>query len=468
MFEHIGEKLAGMVRIPTVSGKGNEEQYRIGEYRDCLRAQFPHLFGAAKELPVGEALLLRLPGNFPGGGIPEASGPSMPHKGDEENEAMGSGTEGFRLPVLFTGHMDVVPASDSPAWEHPPFSGEIEDGCLWGRGSQDMKGPQCALLSAADQLAAEGWQPDRDIWFYLSCDEEVGGQTTEQAARLLKERGVYFETVFDEGGTICENFMGLIPGRAALFGIGEKGSLEYRFTARAAGGHAANPPADSAIVRLSRFVCQVEDSDPFRRGLGPGNREMLREIASLAGEKERYRLLLAAEEQEADYPLLHELCPEAESLLGATIAFTMISGGTAFNVMPKEAVLTANVRVSSMEGEAEVTKKLTKLAAAHDLCCQLVSGSDASPEGSREGPGYRAMEASVGEVYPGLPVVPFILGGGTDSKHFLGLTGEVLRFSPMYAAPHQGRGVHGDNESAYVRAVEDAARCYYVLLKKYL
>ena len=76
------------------------------------------------------------------------------------------------------------------------------------------------------------------------------------------------------------------------------------------------------------------------------------------------------------------------------------------------------------------------------------------------------MKASVEETYPGLPVIPFVLGCGTDSRHFLELTDNVLRFSPMYALPEQGRGVHGDNEYASIQAVKDAAQCYSVLLKK--
>ncbi|EET59282.1 peptidase dimerization domain protein [Marvinbryantia formatexigens DSM 14469] len=438
MFEQIGTVLSEMIRIPTVSGAGNEEQYRIGEYRECLRKNFPELFAAAKEYPIGEARLLKL---------------------------TAAGRAG--RPVLFTGHMDVVPA-DGSTWIQEPFSGKIEDGCVWGRGSQDMKGPQCALLSAVNELLKEGWRPEREIWFYLSCDEETGGQTTERAADFLKERGVQFETVFDEGGTICENFMGLLPERAAMFGIAEKGSFEYRFTAYGRGGHAANPPKDSAIVRLAELVTELEETDIFVRRLSEGNRMMLREIARSAETEESCRIALAAEEQEAGYPLLHEICPEADQLLGTTIAFTMIEGGSAFNVMPKKAVLTANVRVSSVEGEKEVTEKLKALAARHDIVCELTGGRDAAPEGGVDGNGYQAMKASVEAVYPGLKVIPFVLAGGTDSRHFLELTDEVLRFSPMYAAPHQGRGVHGENESAYISAVADAARCYYTLLKEHL
>lgn len=102
------------------------------------------------------------------------------------------------------------------------------------------------------------------------------------------------------------------------------------------------------------------------------------------------------------------------------------------------------------------------------MICELVNGVDAAPESSMETEGCKAMKMSVEKVYPGLPIVPFVLAGGTDSRHFLEVTDQVLRFSPMHAAPEQGRGVHGDNESAYIKDVEDAAKCYYELLKNQL
>ena len=437
MFEKIGEKLSAMVAIPTVSGNRNRTDYHIGEYREYLQTAFPCLFAAAVPTPVGEALLLKIEG-----------------RGEK------------KLPVLFTGHMDVVPADDASAWRYPPFSGKIVDGCVWGRGSQDMKGPQCALLSAFDELLQEGWRPGRDIWIYLSCDEETGGDTTIRAAALLKEKNIRFETVFDEGGTICEDFMGLLKGKAALFGLSEKGSLEYRFTANSEGGHSANPPATAALVRLADFIPEVEHTEMFCRVRCEGTRAMLRGIAAYSHGEKKEKLLRASEETD-DYQTLFELCPEARTLLGATIAFTMVEGGTAFNVMPKKAVLTANVRVASVETEGEITAKLKEIAERHDLICELAGGRDAAPESRADSEGYRNMSESVKEIYPGLPIIPFVLGGGTDSRHFQELTDNVLRFSPMYAAPEQGRGVHADNESADIQAVADAAACYYSLLKKY-
>ena len=435
MFEKIARSLSGMVQIPTVSGAGNEALYEIGRYKEYLEKEFANLFGQAERTLIGEAVLLRIKESAPG----------------------------EKLPVLFTGHMDVVPA-DEAAWKYPPFSGAIVDGSIWGRGTQDMKGPQCALLSAFDALLSEGWQPERDIWLYLSCDEEIGGPTTEKAAAWLKKMGIHFAMVFDEGGTICENFMGLIDGKAALFGISEKGSLEYRFTARSAGGHAANPQPHSAIVQLAELMHDVEAEDLFVRRLSDGNRAMLEAIAAYS-EEEKASMLRTAACEEAPYETLYRLTKEARSLLGGTIAFTMIHGGIAVNIMPKEVQLTANVRVGSVEKEAEVTKKLLQLAKKHDVLCELVSGVDAAPESRMDTPEYLAMKRSVEKTYPGLPIIPFVLGGGTDSRHFLEVTDQVLRFSPMHAAPEQGRGVHGDNESAYIKDVENAARCYYELLK---
>lgn len=439
MFEEIGRKLSGMVSIPTVSGKGNEEDYRIGEYREYLKKEFPHVFSRAAVTQVGEARLLKLAGSG-------------------ENSR----------PVLFTGHMDVVPASDPGAWKYPPFSGEIVEGTVWGRGAQDMKGPQCALLSALDTLLLEGWIPKRDVWLYLSCDEEVGGETTVRAAELLKKEGLHFEIVFDEGGTICENFMEITDGKAAMIAIGEKGSLEYRFTALSEGGHSASPQKGSAIVRLGELLHEVEHMDLFRRRLSAGSREMLRKMAACHSDKELTGNLLKASEEEGEYPVLRRICRDADNLLGSTIAFTMIEGGTAFNVMPKKAVLTANVRISAAETKEEVTEKLEALAKKHDLICECAGGRDAVPESRTTQTGYRMMEACVNEAYPGLPVIPFILGGGTDSRYFAPLTDEIVRFSPMHAKPWQGRGVHGDNEAASVEDVRDAANCYYLLLSKYL
>lgn len=189
---------------------------------------------------------------------------------------------------------------------------------------------------------------------------------------------------------------------------------------------------------------EIETEDIFPRKLSERNRAMLRGMAESikegAGKERREELLAAAKEQE-DYPVLRRICKEADNLLGSAIAFTMIE---------------------------EVTARLEALARKHDLICECTGGRKAVRESSTARPGYQMMKSCVNEVYPGLPVIPFVLGGGTDSRYFAQMTDEIVRFSPMYAEPWQGKGVHGDNEAANIDAVKDAAVCYEHLLSAYL
>lgn len=436
-FDGIENYLSEMIKIPTVSDEAYKEQYKIVEYRELLQKIFSDLFKKANITNIGNAMILHLASDCP-----------------------------EKMPILFIGHMDVVPAVDNEKWKHGAFSGEIVDACIWGRGTQDMKGPHCALLSAFDLSIREGKKFKQDIFLYFSCDEETGGKTTEEAVKWFQDRNIRFKAVFDEGGTICENFMGLIEGKAAMIGIAEKGSLIYRFMAKGEGGHAANPPKETALTQIADFIQNVQTSDLFKKELTDGNRLMLKKIAEINPKKKE--ILSEISQETTDYSKLYFLTTEASGLLGATIAFTKVSGGTAFNVIPKEIELIANVRVSAIQKECEITKILKAMADKFDISCELLDGNDASEETDVYGWAYTSMASAVQNVYPDIPIVPFVLGGGTDSKHFQKLTQEIIRFSPMYASQDQGKGVHGDNEYAYVYALKEAAHCYYVFINENL
>ncbi|MDD3336406.1 MAG: M20/M25/M40 family metallo-hydrolase [Eubacteriales bacterium] len=437
-YAALEEKLIQLIRIPTVC---RTERYEIKRYREKLVELFPEVFRRADTQPIGEALLLKIAG---------------------EKEEL--------LPVLFTGHMDVVNATEED-WTFPPFSGTIENGKIWGRGSLDMKGAQCALLAALDKLLTEGFTPRRTLYLYLSCDEEIGGYTAEEAAQWLKGRGVELETVFDEGGTIGEDFWERIPGKSVLVAVAEKGSLEYRFTAKAEGGHAANPPKHSAIVRLCALVSDLEENSAslFRRGLQPQAKQMLLEMCrSFAPEQGDALRRALTEKEDVAAGLTQSLPDQASFLLGATIAFTKIEAGTAFNVMPKTAALTANVRPSAIQGEQEITAILKRKAEEYQVECELVGGSDASPCSDTASFGYQAVEKTAHKLLGQLPVVPFILVGGTDSKHFLSVAKNAIRFSPIFIGKNQGRGVHGVNEWIETDSLHQAASFYENMIRDFI
>lgn len=430
----IEELLAEMVQIPTV--RGIPEKYKMEEYRALLQKEFPHIFAATEKVAIGEALLLKW----------EGTDPSL-------------------LPVALSGHMDVVDADDE-GWEQPPFGGVIAEGQVWGRGALDMKGAQCAFLYALEEKCEKGEKPSRTLYIYLSCDEEVGGDTTRQAVDYLKKKGVRLQAVFDEGGTLADNYMDRIPGRSAVIAIAEKGSLTYEVTAEGKGGHSADPKPGSPIARLASFICDMEANDPFKRELQEEHRASLRAAARYMQGPDGEKFAAAAEETDPSYPILREVCGDANARLGATAAFTMIQGGHSANVLPEKAVLTMNVRVPAFQPEKDVTRILEERAKAFDLSLKLCSGRDASAVTDVNGWAYRLTEETLHTVFPEMPVIPFVLGGGTDSRHFLEIAQEAVRFSPIFIRKEQGSGVHGKNERIDINSLYESVEFYKEFLKR--
>lgn len=430
---------AGMIQIPTVSGAGNEEFFHIEEYRQYLRRSFPTLFSRAEVKKIGDALLLHIR----------------------------SGNSG-KEPILFTSHMDVVPAKETDLWKYSPFSGTLAEGCLWGRGAIDMKSAQCALLCGWENFLSENEAPGRDAYLYLSCDEETGGATTQKAAAYLAERGVQLQAVFDEGGTMSENYWNLIPGDYAQLAIAEKGSLVYEFTAKASGGHAANPPKDSAIIRMANLIAEMSAEEFFRKELTPEAELVLNSAKQEMEPADAERLQLAMSEA-APFTRLCEMIPKARPMLGATIAFTKISGGTAVNALPSEVKMWANVRTASNMSVVEIDTLLTETASKYNIQCMRTGGRCGSGRiTSADSWAYRAMEQCIKEFFPRTKVFPILLTGGTDSRHFQELTDQIVRFAPLRLLPWQGKGVHGVNECIDAEAIVKAAEFYCHFLKNYV
>jgi carboxypeptidase PM20D1 len=164
-------------------------------------------------------------------------------------------------PVLFTAHQDVVPADpDTLAeWTHEPFSGEISEGYIWGRGTLDIKSQMIAALEAVEKLVAEGFQPQRTVYLAYGEDEEIGGQNgAKKVVEALQARGVHLAAVLDEGGTIVSGVVPSVQLPVALVGVAEKGHLSLKIQAAGTPGHSSMPEQDTAIGRLARALTRLE------------------------------------------------------------------------------------------------------------------------------------------------------------------------------------------------------------------
>ena len=190
-------------------------------------------------------------------------------------------------PVLLMAHMDVVPIApgEDDKWQYPPFSGELAEGFVWGRGTIDTKGSMIAMLEAAELLISQGFTPERSVLLSFGADEEIGGYHGNRVtAEHLQRQGIKLDWVSDEGGAVTHDMVPGVSANVAMVGIAEKGSVTLKITSSAIGGHSSMPqPFDqTAIGRLSLALQQIGHS-PFAAHLQGPTENFLATIAPAQG-----------------------------------------------------------------------------------------------------------------------------------------------------------------------------------------
>ena len=337
-------------------------------------------------------------------------------------------------PILLMSHQDVVPAEGE--WLHEPFSGDIADGKVWGRGASDTKCSVMAFFEAVEELLREGYTPECDVYLASSCTEEWAGDGAPKIVEELKRRGVELFIVCDEGGGIISEPIGGIKGNFAMVGVFEKGKADVKFTARSTGGHASAPAKNTPIARLAAFVNEVETHTPFKRKFLPEVSAMFARLAPYAPFGLKLvmgNLWLFAPIMK---PVLGKISAQAGAMLQTTIAFTMQSGSDAYNVLPQEATLGANMRFIPHQGEKESLEIIKALAAKHGLETEIVHSNDYTEPVDINGEAFKLVEKVIGETFPGLPVSPYVMTGATDARSSISRYARAASASrPLSTAP---------------------------------
>ena len=366
-------------------------------------------------------------------------------------------------PILLMSHQDVVPAEGE--WLHEPFSGDIADGKVWGRGASDTKCSVMAFFEAIEELLREGYTPDCDLYLASSCTEEWAGDGARKIVEELKRRGVELFIVCDEGGGIISEPIGGIKGNFAMVGVFEKGKADVKFTARSTGGHASAPAKNTPIARLAAFVNEVETHTPFKRKFLPEVSAMFARLAPYAPFGLKLvmgNLWLFAPIMK---PVLGKISAQAGAMLQTTIAFTMQSGSDAYNVLPQEATLGANMRFIPHQGEKESLEIIKALAAKHGLETEIVHSNDYTEPVDINGEAFKLVEKVIGETFPGLPVSPYVMTGATDAQFYQPICPSCIRFAPVIYGPEQMKGMHGLNENIEYNCLPGAVSFYQNLIK---
>ena len=359
-------------------------------------------------------------------------------------------------PVLLLGHTDVVPveAGTEAAWAHPPFEGRIADGVVWGRGAWDDKAGVVGLLEACETLLAAGFQPQRTVLLAFGHDEEVGGAGARATAALLAERGVRPECVLDEGAVVVtDGFAGVAP--VALVGVAEKGYAVVDLTVRAEGGHSSMPPPQTAIGTLAAAIARLEAS-PMPARLDGATRQMLEYIGpeTALGQRALFANLWLTG------PLVERRLasePSTNAFVRTTTAVTIVEGGTKENVLPGQARAVVNFRLRPGDTVEDVVAHVR--TAVDDPRVEVAArpgANPASPVSDVAAPAFGRLQTTIGQVYPGATVAPYLVVGATDARHYAGLTPNVYRFLPIAVSKDELSKFHGTNESI---SVENYVRC---------
>ena len=361
-------------------------------------------------------------------------------------------------PVILLNHMDVV-TSDAAHWKVPPFSGEIKDGWLWGRGAQDMKDEGLAQLVVMVMLKREKIQLDRDVIFLAVADEEAEGTGTDWFITHQRDLLENAQFLINEGGeNLLEN------GKVKYVGVdvGEKTTFWLRVVAHGRPGHASRPIMDSAPNRL---VLALDKIIAYRTPLKvlPVVDEFLQEMAPYEPPEETrvYRNIRKAIEDKK----FQEEVENDESLnflLRDTISLTMLGGSAQTNVIPPEAWANLDVRILPGGDPKALLEQIRHVVNDPNVTVEPLDGefreANYSPTNTAL---YEDIRKVAAKYFPGTPVVPHITSGYTENQRYRPLGIDAYGFNPYAATEEEGSTEHGNDERIRVEEVRRGPRILF-------
>ena len=362
------------------------------------------------------------------------------------------GTDPSRPGLLVHGHLDVVPAR-ADDWSVHPFSGEVRDGAVWGRGAVDMKDMDAMVLAVVRAWAREGRRPVRDIVLAFTADEEDNGAYGSDW--LATEHAEVFEGctegISESGGY---RFHAAPGTRVYPVGTGERGMAWLRLEARGRAGHGSKPNDENAVARLAAAISRIDAYDwPLR--LSPTVRAALEQLADIVGAP------VDPDDPALSPALLREKLGPSATIVEATIRNsanpTMLSAGYKINVIPEIAVGYVDGRLVP-GGEEEFRATMDTLVGP-DVTWEFAH-RDSPVEAPIDAPLFTAMREALLAEDPDGHVVPYCISGGTDAQQFsrLGING--YGFVPLGLPPGYDFGAmfHGIDERVPVEALHFGVR----------
>lgn len=425
------DRFSEAIRIPTISlmdsAARNNKAFR--EFHTFLEKSYPEVHNVLNKRIIGRhALLYEWPG--------------------EQSELD---------PLVLMAHIDVVPIEPGTEnlWKHPPFSGVVDSGYVWGRGTVDDKESVMAILEAVEMLIGEGYRPKRTIMLSFGDDEETYGTGAELIAETLAAEGIHPWMVMDEGGSVLDNAPLPVNHPVALVGTGEKGYLSIELIVQSEGGHSSAPPNETAVGVLASALYNLQQS-PFPIRPKAGTKQT---FDYLTPEMSFSNRLIFANRWLFQPLVTRTLSatPETNAMLRTTIAPTMLTGSPQDNVLAAEARAIVNHRIIPGESIESVLKHVR--SAINDERVQIkaldIGKSEPSPLSPLKGDQWNTLSSSILKVFPDAIISPFLGIGATDSRFMSKVSDHIYRFSPYRSDFNEPSGAHGDNEKVKISSFKE-------------
>ncbi len=399
-------------------------------------------------------------------GLPAIVLESQPDRGNVVSRMKGKDN---LPPLIFLNHIDVVPA-EAEKWKHPPYSGAIVDGEVWGRGAQDCKSLGVIELMAFLLLKREGFQPRRDIVYMATADEETGGKwgvgwLFQNHPELMKA-----EYVINEGGGV-----GMLVGQRNVYTCqtAEKGICWLKLTFRGKPGHGSIPHDDNCVVKMAKAIEKISEyRSPLRRTLTTENF-----IKGIAEEQSFPRSFVM---KQLLNPLLSRWVekrvpdPGLRRMVGAilrnTFVPTVIQGGQKTNVIPSECTCQVDCRIlPGVDPEMIKSEVQGLLAGFKDYEIEVLQTTPAS-ESPADNDLYRAFAKVLKQLDPKAKMIPTLLTGASDSRFFREKGIVAYGFQPMTPMENLSEylsRVHGHDERISAEDLLFGTRVLYQVLKDF-
>jgi len=376
-----------------------------------------------------------------------------------------TGRDPSLAPIVLMAHIDVVPVEDSSEWQYAPFSGQIAEGHVWGRGALDDKASAVGILEAIETLLERGMAPRRTVHVALGHDEEVGGGRGGQAlAERVTADGVSPALVVDEGGAITRGALPGLRDPLAVVGVADKGYLSLQLTAQQPGGHSSVPPNQTSIEVLNEALIRLYEN-PLRSRLTGVTGTMFDYLAPEMTIP--MRTVLANRWLSA--PILRNVLnrrPPTRAAIRTTTVSTQLRAGVKDNVIPTTGRAVINFRILPSQSVGGVLDRVRDILDGVPIQLRVLRSTEPPSVSSVSGPAFRVMQRTIGQVTADSVVVaPYLVPGRTDSGYYAADTEAVYRFVPYQLTTEDRSRIHGPNERIAREDYRTVVRYYMQLIR---